>query len=171
MGYPAQGCFNSSGNEGYIRVKRLDDPAVYREGVVRSLRCLSAGGVCVGRPFSFVGGIMIDHRVHIPGGHREEQPRNPQLLKVTKVILPVGLGDNGHPEPFRFQHPADHGSSKGRMIDVCVAGEQDHIQLIPPAFFHLFRGRWQPIRCLALLIKKIRHPCVIVHGAKVSWIY
>ena len=41
---------------------------------------------------------MVHHAVHASAADGEEQPWSPKFLEVAEVVLPVGLGHNGHAE-------------------------------------------------------------------------
>ena len=51
-------------------------------------------------------------------------------------VRPVRLGDNPDAPAVGFQHTADHRRAERRMIDIRVAGDDQHIELVPPARVH-----------------------------------
>ena len=84
-----------------------------------------------------VSGVAVDHRVHIAGGHAEEQVRFTQTHKVVFAV-PVRLGDDPHAEALRFQHTATDRHAEARMVDIGVAGYQNDVAAIPAKLIHLF---------------------------------
>ena len=76
--------------------KGLSQPlAVHRDGTVRPLarrvpRCI---GIVIAT--LFISRVVIDHRVHVAGGHAKEQIRAPKGFEWFRR-LPIGLGD--HPD-------------------------------------------------------------------------
>ena len=119
---------------------RIDDGGVFGAHV----------GACVGRigivaAQAFVGGVFVHHGVHAAGRYAEEQAGTAQLLEVTQVVAPVGLGDDGHTQPFRLQYASDDGGAERGMIHIGIAAEDNYVQFVPPAEFHFFLGRGQPV--------------------------
>ena len=106
-------------------------------GAVRAFTRHVAGGVSIVMAQLTVGGVAVDHRVHIARGHAEEQVRLTQAHKVVFAV-PVRLGNDPHPEPLRFQHTAADGHPEARVVDVGVAGHQNNVAAIPAKLVHLF---------------------------------
>ena len=92
-----------------------------------------------------VGGITVDHRVHVAGGHAEEQVRFTQTHKVVFAV-PVWLGDDPHAEALRFKHAAADGHTEARVVNVGIARDQNDIAAIPAQLVHLFPGHRQERR-------------------------
>ena len=93
-----------------------------------------------------IGGIFVDHRVHAPWRDAEEEARTPQLLEVAPVAMPVGLWHDGHTEACRLEGAANDGSTKGGMVHVGIAGEEDDIHVVPSSQLQLLLRRGQKIR-------------------------
>ena len=92
-----------------------------------------------------VGGIAVDHRVHVACGHTEEQVRFTQTHKVVFAV-PVGLGDDPHAEALRFEHTATDGHAEARVVNVGIARDQNDIAAVPAQLVHLFPGHRQERR-------------------------
>ena len=84
-----------------------------------------------------VGGVAVDHRVHVAGGHAEEQVRFAQPHEIVFGV-PVWLGDDPYPETLRFQHAAADSHPEARVVDVSVARHQNNVAAIPAKLIHLF---------------------------------
>ena len=56
--------------------------------------------------------IAVDHRVHGSRRDGEEEARTTQLLEITVITMPVGLGNEGHAIALRLEHTTDDGSAK-----------------------------------------------------------
>ena len=52
---------------------------------------------------SAIGGITVDHRIHVACGYTKEQVRFTQTHKIV-FGLPLRLGDDAHAKALRFQH-------------------------------------------------------------------
>ena len=52
---------------------------------------------------------------------------------------PIGLAENRHAKAFALQQPTQQCHREARMIDVRIAGDEHHVDRIPPAFVHLAR--------------------------------
>jgi len=85
---------------------------------------------------SLVGGIAVDHRIHIAAGHPEEKLGLAQCGKRFGA-LPIGLRDDADAKTLRFQQAADHRHAETRMIDVGVARHQHDVAGVPPQQVHL----------------------------------
>jgi len=82
-----------------------------------------------------VGGITVDHRIHIAG-------RNPKIQRGLAQFAerigrqPVRLADNADAVTLRFQQPSDQRHAEAGMVDVGVAGDQDDVACIPAKRSH-----------------------------------
>ncbi|CAM7043771.1 hypothetical protein ENKOMM052M1_18295 [Enterobacter kobei] len=92
-----------------------------------------------------VGGIAVDHRIHVARGHAEEQVRFTQTHKVVFAV-PVRLGDDPHTEALRFEHTAADGHAETRMVNIGIACDQNDIAAVPAKLVHLFPGHRQERR-------------------------
>ncbi len=92
-----------------------------------------------------IGGIAVDHRIHIARGNAEEQVRFAQTHKVVFGV-PVRLGDDADAETLRFQHPSANRHPKTRVIDVSIPGNQNDVAAIPAKLIHFLTGHRQERR-------------------------
>jgi hypothetical protein len=83
-----------------------------------------------------VGGVAIDHRIHVAGSHAEEQVRLAERLESPRR-QPVRLADDADAKTLRFEQPADQRHAEARVVDVGVAGDQDDVAGIPAKLVHL----------------------------------
>jgi len=92
-----------------------------------------------------IGGVAVDHRIHIPGCDAEKEVRFAEAHKV-RFAAPVRLGDDTDAKALRFQHaPADR-HTEARVIDIGVAGNEDNVAAVPAECIHLFarhRQKWR----------------------------
>jgi hypothetical protein len=85
--------------------------------------------------------VAVDHRIHVPRGHAEEQIRPPERGERV-CSAPVRLIDDADPKSMRLEQPADQRHAEARVIDVRVAGDEDDVAGIPTELVHLgARGR------------------------------
>ena len=139
---PPQRGFDSPDHHRDVREQSLDDLRVDPDGIVGPKPRFAAGRIGVVAPEADVGRVVVDHRIHRPGGNAEEEPRRAQLGEVAQVVPPVGLRHDGHAVAFGFEQAADHCRAECRMVDVGVARKEDDVQLLPPACADfLYRGR------------------------------
>ena len=92
-----------------------------------------------------VGGIAVDHRVHVACGDAEEQVGFTQTHKVVFAV-PVRLRDDPHAEALRFKHTATNGHAEARMVNVGIARDQNDVAAVPAQLVHLFPGHRQEWR-------------------------
>ena len=142
VGDAAQGGFDATEHHRDVGVGFLAALAVDQAGAVGALAGDAAGGVGVVGTDLTVGGVAVDHGVHVAGGDPEEQVR---LAELHEVVLraPVGLGDDPHAEALGLQQAADDGHAERRMIDVGIAGDDDDVAGIPAQLIHLFPAHGQ----------------------------
>jgi hypothetical protein len=86
---------------------------------------------------------VVHHRIHRPGRHAEEEARSAELGEIPQVVPPVGLGHNRHTIPFGFEQTAHDGRAERRVVDVGIAREEDHVELIPAACADFLEGSGQ----------------------------
>ena len=84
---------------------------------------------------SAIGGITVDHRVHVASGHTKEQVRFTQTHKIVFVV-PLRLGDNSDAKALSFQHTATNRHTKAWVVDVGIAGHQNDVAAIPAKLVH-----------------------------------
>lgn len=72
----------------------------------------TAGSIGIVATQATVCSITVDHRVHGSRRDGEEETRTTQLLEVTVITMPVGLGNEGHAIALRLEHTTDYGSAK-----------------------------------------------------------
>ena len=129
-------------------IQPFENLRVDRHGVIGPESGLSAGGVGIVVAQPEVGRVVVDHRVHGAGRYAEEELRGPQFGEVAQVVAPVGLGDDRHAVALGFEQPSHDRSPEGRVVDVGIAREEDHVELIPSAFADLLDGCRQKHRFL-----------------------
>ena len=116
---------------GLARALRVDD-----HRAVGALAAVAAGRVGVVAAHPPVGGVAIDHRIHVAGGDAEEQARRAERAEGLGTV-PVGLRDDADAQPLRLEHAADDRHAETRMIDVGIAGHDDDVALLPAERVHL----------------------------------
>jgi len=57
-----------------------------------------------------------------------------------RVTFPIWLGNDADFVSRIFQNPANDRRAIGRMVDIRVAGDEDHVTGFPSAFFHILSG-------------------------------
>ena len=86
--------------EGFARALRVDDHRAIRPLAADALRRVR---IIAAHPP--VGGVAIDHRVHVAGGDAEEQVAVAQGAKRLGAV-PVRLGDDADAQALRLEHAA-----------------------------------------------------------------
>ena len=121
-----------------VGIEPFEDLRIDRHGVVGPESGLAAGRVGVVVPQAEVGCVVVHHRVHRSGRDAEEEARGPELGEIAQVVAPVGLRDDGHTVTLGLEQAPDDCRSECRVVDVGIAREEDHVELIPAAFADLF---------------------------------
>jgi nitroreductase len=125
---------------GFLAALRVDDGRA-----VGPLAADVAGRVGVVAANLAVRRVAVDHRIHVAGGHAEEQVRLAQHLEGVGA-LPVGLRDDADAKALRLQHAADDRHAEARMVDVGIAGDDDDVAAVPAQGIHLGARRRQELR-------------------------
>jgi hypothetical protein len=105
------------------------------DGAVRAPVGLAVRRVGVVGADPAVGGIAVDHRIHVAGGDAEEQAGLAQFPEIGRRI-PVRLADDADAETLRFEEAPDQRHAEARVVDVGIAGDQDDIARIPAERVH-----------------------------------
>ncbi|MCY1393597.1 hypothetical protein D9M71_84970 [compost metagenome] len=145
VGDAAQGCLDTAKHDRYMLVGFLAALAVDQAGTVRALAGQAARGIGVVGTDLLVGGVAVDHRVHVAGRDTEEQVRLTQLHEVV-LGLPVWLGNDAHPKTLGLEQTADDRHAERRVINVGIAGHDDDVAGIPAELIHLLPAHGQE-RC------------------------
>ena len=117
--------------EGLAAALGVDD-----DGAIRPFAALAVRRVGIIVAQASVRGVAVDHRIHIAGGDAEKQIGLAQRPK-GRGVPPVGLGDDADAKTLRLEQAADDRHAEARMIDIGVAGDEDHVAGIPAERLHL----------------------------------
>src|SRR5471032_1344769 len=145
MSDAAQGSFDATEDNRHVFVGFFTALAVDQARAVRTFARHATGGVGVIGTDFLVGGIAVDHRVHVAGRDTEEQVRLTELHEVV-FGLPVRLGNDPDAEALGLQQPADDRHTERRMVNVCITGDDDDVAGIPAELIHLLPAHGQEWR-------------------------
>ena len=145
VGDTAQTRLDTADDDGRIRKCLARALCVDDDGAVGSLATLAAGCVRVVGPQTAIARVAIDHRIHVSRGDAEEQIRSSER-RERYGRLPIGLRDDADAEALRFEQATDDRHAETRVVDVRVAGHQDHVATIPTQRIH-FGTRHGQKRC------------------------
>ena len=119
--------------EGLAAALRIDD-----DGPVGPLPALAVGcvGVVVAQPL--VGGVAVDHGVHVAARDAEVEGG---LAERTEGLRggPIGLREDAHAEALRLEEAGNECHAEAGVVDVGVARHQHHIAGLPAERPHLGR--------------------------------
>ena len=83
-----------------------------------------------------IGGVAVDHGVHIAAGHTPKQIGFAQGLEGCGAV-PVWLGDDAHAKALGLQHATDNRHTKAGVVHIGITGDQDNIAAVPAQLVHL----------------------------------
>ena len=131
----AQAGLNTAENNRHIFPCFFTALGIDQRGAVRTFARNVVRRVGIVMAQSAIGGVTVDHRVHVACGHTKEQVRFTQTHKIVFVV-PLRLGDNPYAKALCFQHTSANCHAKAGMIDVCIAGNQNDVAAIPAKLVH-----------------------------------
>jgi hypothetical protein len=142
---PAQGRLDAAEHDRHVLVGFLAALAVHQAGTIGPRAGQATRGVGVVGADFLVGGVAVDHRIHVAGRDTEEQVRLAELHEVV-LGLPVGLGNDADPETLGLEQATDDCHAERRVIDVGIARDNDDVAGIPAELIHLLPAHGQE-RC------------------------
>jgi len=145
MGHAPQRGLDATDQHRHVRIKLLQDLGIDRDRIVWPESAFAAGCIGIRGALAFVGGVVVDHAVHAAARHAEEVLGCPEFLEVAQVVLPVGLGDDGHLKTLTLNDPPDDRRAKCRMIDIGIPGNDHDVELFPATRKYLVFGQGQPV--------------------------
>ncbi|MNO85039.1 hypothetical protein D3C76_763980 [compost metagenome] len=141
----AQACFDSPQDDRHVFPCFFTTLGVDQSGAIRTLARDVIGGISIIVTQFAIGGIAVDHRVHVPGGDAEKQVRFAEAPERLFAV-PVWLRNDPNSEALRLQHTATDGHAEARVIDVRIARHQNNVAAVPAQLVHLFAGHRQEWR-------------------------
>ena len=135
MGDAAQAGLDGADDHRHVRESLAAALGIDDHRAVGPLVRLGVGRVGVVGADLAVGGVAVDHRIHVAGGDAEEQVRLAQRAEGVGRV-PVGLADDADAEALRFQQAPDQRHAEAGMVDVGVAGDEDDVARIPAERVH-----------------------------------
>src|SRR5690606_3557646 len=130
LGDAAQARLDAANHDGAILPGFAAALAVDDNRAIRPLAAFATRRVGVVTANAQVGGVAIDERVHIAGGHAEEEIRFAELHEV-RCAAPVRLCNDADAKTLRFQEAADHRHAEAGVIYIGVAGDDDDVAAVP----------------------------------------
>ena len=128
--------FQTAEDDGHVAVCLADAVGIDDDRAVGAFAHHAARGVIVEGTVLFGGGIMRDHAVDIPRGHKEAEARLAVLAECV-AGAEVGLGEDCHAVACVLQHARNDGNAEGRVVDVSVARDVNEVGAIPTARVHI----------------------------------
>ena len=144
------------GEAAQARLERAeDDRHVGAEGLARAVavddgRAVGpaagalAGGVKILAAAALGRRVVRDHGVEIARADEHAQPRPAHGAEGLRVV-PVRLREHGHAQALGLEHAADDRRAEARVVDICVAADDERIVPPPAALVHLLGGDGQKI--------------------------
>ena len=145
VGDAPQGGLDASQHHGHIGIELFENVGVDDARHFRSHVVTSIGAVSVFRTQATGSGVAIHHRVHISRRDAEEKAWAAEALEVAIVAVPRGLGHNANAKPFGFKQSSNDCCSKGRVVDIGIAGEKNDVGLCPTAKLHFALRSGEPV--------------------------
>ena len=158
VGEPSHGRLDAAQDHGHVGKKLLQDLGVDDAGIVRSHIMAGIRTVGIVVAHAPVGRVAVDHRVHGTGRHSKEEPWASEFLEVAVVAMPVGLRYDRHFIALCLKEPADDSRAKRRMVDIGIAGKENHVEFIPPTQLAFLAGGGEEV-CQLIFLRHIGIMC------------
>ena len=134
--------------------------AIDQRTAIGACAALPAGRVGIIRAQFAVGGVAVDHRIHVAGGDAEKQVRFAEHLERF-FRMPVRLRNDTDTKTLRLEQAADDGHTERRMVHIGIAGDDNDVAGIPAKRIHLRPGHGQEFSGAVTLRPVLR---VVVEG-------
>ena len=143
VGDPAQAGLDAADDDRHVAERlaaalRVDDHRAIGAPAARAARRV---GVVVPQPP--VGGVAVDHRVHVAGGDAPHDGRAAERAERLGARASRAATMMPDPEALRLEQAPDQRHPEARVIDVGVAGHQDDVAAVPAERVHLGARRRQ----------------------------
>ena len=142
VGHAPQACLQSSENKGCLFKGSADQVAVDHDCVVRPFSHHTARAESIAAAMFFADRVMVDHGVHISGGHQKAKTRLPQHCSTLRVS-PVRLADHSHCISSGLKNTRNNGRSETRMVHISVSADIYKIQLFDTLCLHVLPAHGQ----------------------------
>ena len=133
MGQSSHGRFDAAYDDRHVGVQLLEDAAISNRAVVGSCAGFAFRRISIVGTTSACRRVMVDHRVHRTGRHREIKSRTTEFGEVAIVPVPVRLRHYRYAITCCFEHPTQYSCTERRMVDIRITGEEDDVHFIPAA--------------------------------------
>src|SRR5690606_25494502 len=117
VGDAAQRGLDAAHDEGHVGVGFLAALRIDQRGAIGPLAAFAAGRVGVVTADLAIGGVAVDHGIHVARGHAVEQIGLAQRLEGVGAV-PLGLRDDAHAKALGLQHAADHGHAEAGVVHI-----------------------------------------------------
>ena len=162
MGNPTQRGFDATNDDRYFGISFTATLAVNQHTAVGSLAAHAARRVSIVAADFAVGGVAVDHGIHVARSHTIKQIGFAKCLKRLGAV-PLWLGDDAHAKTLRLQHAANHRHAKTGVVHISVTRHQNDVATVPTQLSHLGAAHGQK-RCCA----KPRRPVLAVTGQRLG---
>ena len=135
MGHPTKTRFNAANDNGYITVSLTGSLAINRDSAIRSFAGHVTGGVSIVITTLSVGGVVIDHGIHVASSDSKEEVGFAQLSECV-CAAPIGLRDNAHAKALTLKHSPNHSHTEARVVDVGITCHDDDVATVPAKRIH-----------------------------------
>ena len=168
MSHSTQTRFNATNDNGYITIGLSGPLAINRDRAIRSFARHITGGVSIVITALSVGGVVIDHGIHIASSDSKEEVGFAQRFKCV-CAAPIGLRDNAHAKPLTLKNSPNHRHTEARVVDVGVTCHDDNVATVPAKRIHFGTRHGEP-RCRSKALRPIFSVCkdvcrLFVHGS------
>jgi hypothetical protein len=136
VGDPAQRGLDASEHDRHAGIGAARHVRVHDAGPVGPGAGASPRRILVLRPHLLLRGQLVEHAVEVAGGDAHEQPGGAHHEPVVEVV-PARLRDHAHAEAARLEEATDQRPAERRVVDVRVAVDDEHVELVPAARLHL----------------------------------
>ena len=136
VGKPAQAGLDAADDNGRAGEGLSCPVGIHDDRPVGALARDTAGGIVILGSPALCHRIVSNHRVNVA---RIDEHAVSGLAHGKEIIgiVPVGLGQDGHPEAGFFQRPGDDRRTKRGVIHIGIAGDQQKVVIIPAPGDHI----------------------------------
>ena len=141
MRHAPQARLDAADDDGHIGVELTQAVAVDDRRALWPMAGLAARRVSIFMADFLGRRELVEQGIHVASRDEEAEARLPEAVKVLRR-MPVRLRDDADLVAVLLEQTADDGRAETRVVDIGITRDEDEIELVPAALFHVAPADW-----------------------------